>query len=83
MLRQRNGLYQHITGEYATAVKKARAGEQRGKWRILSGIEGMEYEHRDMQAGGSDSYLTKDHFTLTKTDFLGPDAGKEEGGPEK
>lgn len=73
ILRQRNGLFQHITGEYAAAVEKARKGERAGKWKILSGVDGMEYEHREMTAGDSGSYLTKDRFTLTKSDLHGDD----------
>jgi len=80
IIRKRNGLYQHITGEYAIAVRKARMGEKQGKWKILSGIDGMEYEHRELLAGGSDSYLTKDHFTLTREDLMGSKTEESGGG---
>ena len=71
ILRQRNGPIAHITGEYAEAVRRARLGEKNGKWKILSGIEGMEYEHREMTSGTGGEYLTKDRFTLTKEDVFG------------
>ncbi len=72
-LRQRHGPQMHLTGEYGEAVRKARLGEKRGKWRILSGIDGMKYTGKEMVAGGDASYLTKDSFTaLNREDVLGP-----------
>jgi len=71
ILLSRNGPTMHITGEYAEAVRKARLGELRGKWKILSGIEGMEYQTMDMAAGDGGGYLTKDRFTLTREDVFG------------
>lgn len=71
ILRERNGPTMHVTGEYAEAVRKARLGEQKGKWKILSGIEGMEYETRDMVSGIGGDYLTKSSFTLKKEDVFG------------
>ncbi len=71
ILVQRSGPTMHLTGEYAEAVRKARLGEQKGKWKILSGIEGMEYQTREMVPGTGGDYLTKDHFTLTKEDVFG------------
>ena len=71
LLRQRNGPTMHLTGEYAEAVRKARLGEKKGKWKILSGIEGMEYETREMVPGTGGDYLTKSSFTLTKEDVFG------------
>ena len=71
ILLSRNGPTMHITGEYAEAIRKARLGERRGKWKILSGIEGMEYQTQNMLAGDGSSYLTKDRFTLTREDVFG------------
>jgi len=76
ILRQRNGPIGHVTGEYGEAVRKARLGERRGKWKILSGIEGMEYETRDMVSGLGGDYLMKDRFTLTKEDVFGKKEAK-------
>jgi hypothetical protein len=76
ILLQRNGPTMHITGEYAEAVRKARLGETKGKWKILSGIEGMEYETREMTAGIGGGYLTKDRFTLTREDVFGKKEAK-------
>jgi hypothetical protein len=72
LLIQRSGPTMHITGEYAEAVRRARLGEKRGKWKVISGIDGMEYQTRDMVAGTGAGYLTKDSFTLTKEDIYGP-----------
>lgn len=71
ILRQRNGPIMHITGEYGDAVRRARLGETRGKWKIMSGIDGMEYQTREMVSGLGMGYLTKNRFTLTKEDVFG------------
>jgi hypothetical protein len=71
VLKARNGPTMHITGEYAEAVRRARLGEKRGKWKVLSGIEGMQYQTQDMVAGDGSGYLTKDRFALTHEDVFG------------
>ena len=72
VLIQRNGQYGYITGERAEAVRKARLGESKGKWKVLSGIDSSGYENRELTAGGSGGYLTRDAFTLTREDVFGP-----------